>query len=74
MRKTFPFQLIHGMLYKLGHDEVLRQCVLEHEMESILREAHEEVASRHHGLKALHKKLCWLAYGGPHYSKMQKNR
>ena len=38
--KASPFSLINGFLYKIGLDEVLRRCVLEHERESIIHEAH----------------------------------
>ena len=29
--KVFPYTLINGYLYKLGKDDVLHRCVLEHE-------------------------------------------
>ena len=29
--KVAPYSLINGFLYKMGLDEVLRRCVLEHE-------------------------------------------
>ncbi|KAH9287924.1 hypothetical protein KI387_032041, partial [Taxus chinensis] len=35
------YLLISGDLYKLGRDEVLRRCVLEHERLSIMEEAHK---------------------------------
>ncbi|KAH9287936.1 hypothetical protein KI387_032053, partial [Taxus chinensis] len=35
-----PFMLISGDMYKLGRDEVLRYCVLEHESKDIMDEAH----------------------------------
>ncbi|KAH9317372.1 hypothetical protein KI387_019141, partial [Taxus chinensis] len=35
-----PYMLISGDLYKLGCDEVLRRCVLEHEHLTIMEEAH----------------------------------
>ena len=38
--KVAPYSLINGFLYKMGMDEVLRPCVLEHERESIMHEAH----------------------------------
>ena len=34
------FNLIKGFLYKMGLDEVLHRCVLEHEREKIMHEAH----------------------------------
>ena len=38
--KAIPYTLINGFLYKMGLDEVLCQCVLEHERENIMHEAH----------------------------------
>ena len=38
--KAASYTLINGFLYKIGLDEVLHQCVLEHERESIMHEAH----------------------------------
>ena len=38
--KAADFTLIIGHLYKLGPDEVLHICVMPHEKEAIIREAH----------------------------------
>ena len=38
--KYASYSLINGFLYKMGLDEVLRRCVLEHERENIMHEAH----------------------------------
>ena len=38
--KVAPYSIINGFLYKLGLDEVLRRCILNHEIESIMHEAH----------------------------------
>ena len=38
--KAAPYTLINGFLYKMGLDEVLHRCVLEHERETIIHEAH----------------------------------
>ena len=45
--KAANFTLIVGQLYKLGLDEVLRRCVILHEKEAILREAHSGTAGGH---------------------------
>ena len=37
------YQLIAGHLYNMGVDNILRRCVLEHEMPWILVEAHEGI-------------------------------
>ena len=38
--KVAPYRIINEFLYKIGLDEVLRRCVLQHERESIINEAH----------------------------------
>ncbi|KAH9315077.1 hypothetical protein KI387_023704 [Taxus chinensis] len=38
--RTMPYMLMSGDLYQLGQDEVLRQCVLEHERKAIMEEGH----------------------------------
>jgi hypothetical protein len=38
--RATDYQLIAGNLYKLGVDNVLRRCVMEHEMPIILAEEH----------------------------------
>ena len=49
---TADFTLIAGQLYKMGPDEILRRCVLEHEKPLILAEAHSGPAGGHYGGKA----------------------
>ena len=39
-RKVAPYNLINGFLYKMGLDDILRRCVLEHERDNIMYEAH----------------------------------
>ena len=58
------YQLIVGQLYKLGIDEVLRTCILKHEREDILRDAHEgTVGGNYVGKPIMHKimhtRLWW---------------
>ena len=43
------FQLINGLLYKMGPDHILRQCVLEEEIPRVLKEAHEGPTGGHMG-------------------------
>ena len=45
--KAVDFILIAGQLYKLGPDEVLHRCVMLHEKEAIIREAHSGTAGGH---------------------------
>ncbi|XP_059068626.1 transposon Tf2-1 polyprotein [Cryptomeria japonica] len=47
--KSTMFQLIQGLLYKLGPDGILRRCVLEEEIPRVLRESHEGLAGGHMG-------------------------
>ena len=46
-RNAAPYSLINGFLYKMGLDEVLHQCTLEHERENIMHEANYGPAGRH---------------------------
>ena len=34
--KAVPYSLINGFLYKMGLDDILRRCVLEHERDKIM--------------------------------------
>ena len=45
--KAADFTLIAGQLYKLVPDEVLLTCVMPHEKEAIIREAHSGTAGGH---------------------------
>lgn len=45
--KATPFTLMNGYLYKLGLDNILRRCALEHECEDIINEAHVGPAGGH---------------------------
>ena len=38
--KAAPYSIINGFLYKMGFDNILRRCVLEHELNNIMHEAH----------------------------------
>jgi hypothetical protein len=52
-------QLIVGHLYKLGADNNLRRCVMEHERPIILVESHEGIARGHYaGRDTTQKVLC----------------
>jgi hypothetical protein len=49
--RATDYQLIAGHLYKLGLDNILRHCVLDHERSYILWECHSGVAGGHIGGK-----------------------
>jgi len=56
--RATKYQLILGQFYKLGIDNVLRRCVLSHEIQYILWECHNGVAGGHVGGKdTAHKVL-----------------
>lgn len=56
--KSTNYQLIAGKLSKLGEDGILRRCILEHEQQELLREAHEGMAGGHYVEKpTMHKVL-----------------
>jgi hypothetical protein len=49
--RAVEYQLIAGHLYKMGVDNILRRCVLEHERPRILAEAHDGIAGGHYAGK-----------------------
>jgi hypothetical protein len=58
------YQLIAGHLYKMGANNLLRRCVLEHERLRILVESREGIAGGHYASKytmhkVLHIRLWW---------------
>jgi len=55
--REVDYQLIIEQLYKLGIDNILRQCVLDHERQDILWEFHNGLAGGHVGGKAMKKKF-----------------
>ena len=55
--KYSDYQLISEHLYKLGANEILRQCVLPHKHGEILAEAHARVTRGHYGGLATKRKV-----------------
>jgi hypothetical protein len=49
--KAAYYQLIAGHLYKLGAENMLRRCVMEHERPLILAKAHEGIVGGHYTRK-----------------------
>ena len=45
---AIDFSLIHGQLYNMGHDEILRRCVMEEERPLILKKSHEGIVRGHY--------------------------
>jgi hypothetical protein len=55
--RVADYQLIVGHLYKLGVDNILRRCFMEHELPIILAEAHEGIIGRHYESNATSQKI-----------------
>ena len=55
--KGAPYTLINIFLYKMGLDELLHRCVLEHERENIMHEAHYGPAGGHFQLDTTVEKI-----------------
>ena len=55
--KATPYSLINGFLYKMGLDDIFRKCVLEHEQDQIMHEAHYGPAGGHFQADTTAKKI-----------------
>ena len=55
--KAALYSLINGFLYKIGLDDILRRCVLEHEINNIMYEAHYGPAGGHFQVDTTTKKI-----------------
>ena len=72
--KVAPFTLINGNLYKLGLDDVLRRCALEHEREDIIQEAHSGAAGGHFSVETTIKKILQAGLWWPSINKDCKQK
>jgi hypothetical protein len=72
--RATDYQLIVGHLYKMGADNILRRCVLEHERPRILAEAHEGIDGGNYAGKDIpHRRYCTQDYGGQQFTEMLRN-
>jgi hypothetical protein len=76
LKKT-PFTLMNGYLYKLGIDNILWICALEHEREEIINEAHSSPVGGHFQadtttIKILLAGLWWLTLHKDYWDKINK--
>ena len=55
--KATTYTLINRFLYRLGVDDILCQCVLDHEKVSIMEEAHSGPAGRHFQVDTTSRKI-----------------
>ena len=67
--KASLFTLINESLYKLGLDDVLRRCVLEHERYDIIEEAHSRAVGGHFQVDTTIKKILHLGLWWPSINK-----
>lgn len=63
--KSKTFQLINGLLYKMGPNQILRRCVMEEEILSVLKEAHDNLAGEHIGPDAIARKVLFSGLWWP---------
>ena len=55
--KATPYSLINGFLYKMDLDDILKRCVLEHERDNIMYEAHYGLTGEHFQADTTAKKI-----------------
>lgn len=54
--KAIAYQLIVGQFYNLGVNDILRRCILKHEREEVMKDAHEGTTEGHYvGKLTTHK-------------------
>ena len=71
--KAANFTLITGFLYKLGPNEVLCICVMPHEKDVIIREAHSGTAGGHFAGKPTTQKILEVGLWWPMLHKDTKD-
>ena len=70
--KVAPFTLINGNLYKLGLEDILRQCALEHERHDIIQEVHSGAVGGHFLVDITIKKILQFGLWWPSINKYCK--
>ena len=55
--KVAPYSLINWFLYKMGLDDILKRCVLEHKRDNIMYEAHYGPVGGHFQVDTTAKKI-----------------
>ena len=55
--KAAPYNLINSFLYKMGLDNILRRCVLEHERDNSMYKAHYRPVGGHFQADTTSKKI-----------------
>ena len=72
--KATPYTLINGNLYKLGLDDILRLCALEHERQDIIQEAHSGAVGGHFSVETTIKKILQAGLWWPSITKDYKDK
>lgn len=67
--KAAPYILINRFLYRLGVDDILRRCVLDHEKVGIMEEAHSGPAGGHFHADTTTKKVLQAGLWWPKMNK-----
>ena len=71
--KATPYSLINGFLYKMGLNDILKICVLEHEQDKIMHEAHYGPTGGHFQAKKTTNKIQQSGLWWPTLHKYCKN-
>ena len=61
-------------MYKLGLDDILRRCALEHERQDIIQEAHSGAIASHFSVETTIKKILQAGLWWPSINKDCKGR
>ena len=64
--------LFNGNLYKLGLDDILRRCALEHERQDIIQEAHFGATGGQFSVDTIIKKSSKQVCGSPQSTNQQR--
>lgn len=63
--KVAPFTIMNRYLYKLGSDDILRRCALEHEREDIINEPHARPTGGHYQADMIAQKILQASLWWP---------
>jgi hypothetical protein len=61
-KKTKPFILKEGIMYRVGQDNKLYRCLTTSKTQIILKELHEGVVGRHFAIDIITKKILDVGY------------
>lgn len=73
VRRSAPYSLIGGVLYRLGKDRVLRRCINPSEVQFILKGCHTDPCGGHFAEESTTRKALMAGYWWPSLFKMPTN-